>query len=303
MSSAIAGHYHAVATNVLGSATSNTATISFRAETERLVNVSSRGIAGKDSNTLIAGFVVSGSSKKSILLRAVGPTLIPLGVATALANPRLQLFKGSAVIFENDDWSSGTSALAIAAASTRLGAYGLEAGTKDAALLISLDPGVYTAHVTTSDTSTGVALLEVYDADEAGEAGAKVVNLSARGPVGRGDDILIVGFVINGSTPKKVLIRGVGPALTALGVTGALGDPKLQLFKGSTVINENDNWSSGADANEVVLAATSSGALGLTLGSKDAAILVSLAPGVYSAHVRGVGDTTGVALVEVYDVP
>jgi hypothetical protein len=303
MTSAIAGQYYAVATNVLGSATSNTATISLNTETERLMNVSSRGVAGKDSNTLIAGFVISGSGKKNVLLRAVGPTLIPLGVATALTNPRLQLFKGSTVILDNDDWSSGTSATAVAAASTRLGAHPLASGTKDAALLISLDPGVYTAHVTTNDASTGVALLEVYDADETGESRAKVVNLSSRGPVGRGDDVMIVGFVINGSTPKKVLIRGVGPALTALGVTGALVDPKLQLFKGATVINENDNWSSGADANDVVLAATASGALGLPLGSKDAAILVSLPPGVYSAHVRGVADTIGVALMEVYEVP
>lgn len=161
---------------------------------------------------------------------------------------------------------------------------------------------MYSAHVTTNDSSTGVALLEVYDADEAG-GGAKVVNLSSRGPVGRGDDIMIVGFVINGTAPKKVLVRGVGPALTPLGVTGALADPKLQLFKGSTVIFENDNWSAGADATDIANAATSCGASSLPVGSKDAAILVSLAPGVYSAHVRGVGDTTGVALIEMYEVP
>jgi hypothetical protein len=303
MSVALEGQYHAVANNVLGSATSATASITLGADTERLVNVSSRGVAGKDSNTLIAGFVISGSSKKSILLRAIGPSLVPLGVPDALPNPRLRLFKGTTPIMENDDWSAGTTTSEIVAASTRLGAHPLVAGTADAALMTSLDPGVYSAHVTTSDSSTGVVLMEVYDADELGASGAKVVNLSSRGPVGRGNDVLIVGFVINGATPKKVLIRGVGPALTPLGVAGALVDPKLQLYRGTTEIYNNDDWSAGTDVNEVVAAVATTGASVLTLGSKDAAILVTLAPGIYSAHVRGVGDTTGVALVEVYDVP
>jgi hypothetical protein len=130
-----------------------------------------------------------------------------------------------------------------------------------------------------------------------------VVNLSSRGLVGAGDDILIIGFVVTGNVPKKVLIRGVGPLLTARGVTGALADPRLLLFHGTTQIGENDNWSSGTDATDIAKAATTTGAAALDSGSKDAAMLISLAPGVYTAHVRGVGNATGVALVEVYDVP
>ena len=138
MSSSLAGQYHAVASNVLGTASSHVATITLGANTERLVNVSARGVAGKDSNTLIAGFVVNGSGQKNILLRAVGPSLVPLGVSGALGNPRLKLFKGTTTILENDDWSSSSSSTEIAAATTRLGAQPLAAGTADAALLATL---------------------------------------------------------------------------------------------------------------------------------------------------------------------
>jgi hypothetical protein len=303
MSAAHEGQYHAVASNVLGSAASSSATITLSKDAERLVNVSSRGVAGKDSNTLIAGFVISGSGTKDILLRAVGPTLTPLGVSGALPNPQVRLFKGSASVLENDDWSSADTGGIITAATNRLGAHPLATGTKDAALMVGLTPGVYTAHVTTSDSSTGVALLEIYDADQVGQSTAKVVNLSTRGPVGTGDNILIVGFVVNGTALKNVLIRGIGPALTPLGVSGALADPRLRLFRGQTEINNNDNWSDGADAAALAAAAVSAGAPALPSGSKDSAILVALAPGVYSAHVRGVADTTGVALLEVYEVP
>lgn len=302
MTNDLAGDYHAIATNVLGSASSNVAKITVAIDTERLVNVSTRASAGKDANTLIAGFVISGNTPKNVLIRAVGPSLVPLGVTNVLANPQLKLFKQQDPILSNDDWSTGNSTAEIIATANRLGAFALDAGSRDAVILTQLNPGVYTAHVTTSDASSGTALLEVYDAD-ASVSSTKVVNLSSRGAVGAGDDILIVGFVITGNVPKKVLVRGVGPALAARGVTGALADPKLLLFRGQTQIGENDNWSSGSDTAQLVNAATVTGATSLDVGSKDAAMLITLAPGLYTAHVRGVGNTTGVALIEVYDVP
>lgn len=303
MSAGVEGQYYAVATNDLGTAASRVATLVLGVDPVRLVNVSARGTAGKDSNTMIAGLVINGTVPKTVMIRAIGPSLVPLGVTNALANPRLRLFKGSDVIQENDDWSSADSATEIAATASRLGAFPLATGTLDSALIARLEPGVYTAHVTTADASTGTVLLEVYDADNPGDSDTRIVNLSSRGPVGTGDDILIVGFVINGSAPKKVLLRGVGPALTPLGVTGALADPTLQLYSGTKLVNENDNWSAGADAADIAAAAKTCGAMTLDPGTKDAAILVELQPGVYSAHVRGAGGATGVALVEVYEVP
>jgi hypothetical protein len=145
--------------------------------------------------------------------------------------------------------------------------------------------------------------MEVYDASLAGSNGSKVVNLSARGSVATGDDILIIGFVIEGSVPKKILVRGLGPALAGAGVAGALENPKLQLYRNGIKVNENDDWSVGSDAVEIAAAASAVGAYGISSGSKDSALLVYLAPGVYSAHVSGVNNTSGIALVEVYEVP
>jgi hypothetical protein len=151
-----------------------------------------------------------------------------------------------------------------------------------------------------------VALAEIYHAtpeDELSPTTPRLKNVSGRAQVGTGDDILIVGFVIDGTAPKKLLLRGVGPGLAGQGVTGLLADPKIRLMHGSTVVAENDNWSDGADADSVAATAAAVGAQPLASGSKDAALLLYLAPGIYTAQLRGADSTTGVALVEVYDVP
>jgi hypothetical protein len=153
-----------------------------------------------------------------------------------------------------------------------------------------------------------VALVELYDVDSvAAFAPQKLINVATRGVAGTGENQLIAGFVVTGTTTKKVLIRGVGPTLTSLGVTGALVDPVLQLIqtKGSTltVVRENDNWETGNDAALITAATTKAGAFPLTSGSKDAVLLLNLPPGTYNATVTGVDATTGVVLVEVYEVP
>jgi len=230
----------------------------------------------------------------------VGPALTGFGVPGVLANPRLRLFQGATVVMENDDWSSGGFSLQIADTTARLSAFPLPAGSADAALLVRLDPGVYTAHVTTDNSAAGVALIEVYDTT-AGGGGAKLISVSTRGNVGSGDNALIVGLAITGNAAKRVLIRGVGAALGDFGVSGTLGDPILSLYnKDGVVIAQNDNWSSGTDAAAIAAAASQVQAFPLVQGSKDAALLLYLAPGSYTAIVRGVGDTTGVALVEAY---
>ena len=270
-----------------------------------LRNLSTRGQVGTGSNILIAGFVVGGSSPKQILIRAIGPTLSGFGITGALADSQLELFKGTTRIALNDNWAGNT---AITSASATVGAFQLTANSLDAVVLAQLDPGAYTAQVSGVGGRTGVALVELYDVDSvAAFAPQKLINVATRGVVGTGENQLIAGFVVNGTTTKKVLIRGVGPTLTSLGVTGALADPVLQLIqtKGSarTVVRENDNWETGNDVALITAATTKVGAFPLTSGSKDAVLLLNLPPGTYNATVSGVGGTTGVGLVEVYEVP
>jgi len=142
--------------------------------------------------------------------------------------------------------------------------------------------------------------MEVYDAG--GSAGARLVNVSARSRVSAGDGVLIAGFVVNDST-RAVLVRGIGPALTGFGVTGALTNPQLRIFKGSRVIAENDDWSVASGAIAVAAASQSVQAFPLSTGSRDAALLLTLSPGAYTVQVSGVGGTAGAALIEVYEVP
>ena len=257
-----------------------------------------RATVGTGDQTLILGFYIGGTGSKQVLIRGIGPTLASLGVTGVLADPQLKLFNVAGTqINQNDDWG-GSAALANAFASVY--AFALPANSKDAALYVTLPLDGYTAQVNGAGTSTGVALIEAYEADT-GAAGARFVALSARNQVGTGDNVLIAGFVVTGNAPKTLLIRGIGPTLASLGVSGVLADPQLALFdRTSTKIAENDNWG-GAAALSSAFAAT--GEFPLPADSKDAALLVTLQPGLYSAVVSGVGGTTGIALVEIYEVP
>jgi hypothetical protein len=270
---------------------------------ERLANVSTRALAGSGARTLIAGFAINGTTPKDVLVRASGPALTLFGVPGILPNPRLRIFKDATALFDNDDWSIGGSVPQISAAAARVGAFPLGIGSLDATLLVRLDPGSYTAQVSSAAVAAGVALVEVYDASFGSIGAQKLINVSTRADVGTGGDILIVGVVVAGTAPKKLLIRGIGPALAAFDVTGALAAPRLQLYRGSQLLRENTSWSAGTDAALIAAAAVRVGAFALPDGSKDCALLLYLAPGSYTAQISGVANTTGVALVEVYEVP
>ena len=281
--------------------------------TDRLINLSSRNRVGSGTRGLITGFVISGNQPKSVLIRAAGPSLNAFGVGTALRNPRLQLFRDGQLVQENDDWRQAANATDVVAKARQVGAFPFADDSRDAALLVTLPAGAYTALVI-DDTGDGVGLAEIYDATEALPTGtSRLVNLSTRGESGSGENVLIGGIVVTGNTPKRLLIRGVGPGLAGFGVTGALIDSTLKLYDASAaLIAQNDNWETpqpltaaqvAATAAELATAAGNAGAFGLTTGSRDSAIIVNLAAGSYTAHVTGPTGQTGIALIEVYELP
>jgi protocatechuate 3,4-dioxygenase beta subunit len=295
VSTASAGAYTVVITNSSGSATSNAATLAVMTPTasssSALVNLSVRSWLPSADASLTAGFVIQSASGKRMLVRAIGPALTSFGVSGALSDPRVEVYDASASkLAENDTWDSSLSTMF-----SQLGAFALPAGSRDAALTVTLPAGAGTAHV--RGTDAGIALVEAYDT--VSTVSSRLVNLSARSTVGAADSMLIAGFVIQGTGTKRLLIRAVGPKLSEFGVTGVLTDPKLEIFNAAgTVVSSNDDWASALAATF-----TQAAAFALNTGSKDAALVVTLPAGAsYTAVVSGVNGATGEAMVEIYDL-
>jgi len=289
--------YAVVVTNSGGQVTSSS--VSLAVNFSRLINVSTRGLVQAGS-TLTPGFVMRGSGAKQLVIRAVGPTLTAFGVGGVLSDAKLDVIPlgGSNVLISNDGWG-GSASLSSTFAS--VGAFALPANSKDSAVQAGLVSGGYTVRVSPGGTATsGIALAEIYDADPL-TAPVRLVNVSTLGFVGTGANALSPGFVIRGNLAKQLLIRAVGPGLTQFGVGGLLADPQLQVIPAgqSTAVASNDNW---GGTSLLKSAFTQAGAFVLADGSMDAAVLVSLAPGGYTVVVSGVGNTTGNALVEIYDL-
>ena len=305
-----AGNYTVEIRNSGGAATSNAALLtvaprSTAGSNARLVNLATRGQAGSGPNALIPGFVLSGTGTKRVLIRAVGPTLTDFGLAAAevVADPTISLVSTAtgATLATNDDWHQGDVG-AISTATTAAGGFALPTGSRDAVILTTLSAGSYTALVSGKTGDAGLAIVEVYDLD--GPASdLRLVNIATRGLVGRDTRVLIPGFVVAGDAPKTYLIRGVGPTLAIFNQTGILTDPVLTVFQGSTELFTNDDWSSASNAAQVAAAARSAGAFDLLPNGRDAALLVTLRPGAYTFQVAGKATATGIALVEVYEVP
>lgn len=264
-----------------------------------LINISTRSFAGAESNVQIAGFIMSGSAPRKVLIRAGGPYLSQFQVPNTLADPVLTLFSGSTLIMTNDDWSS--DAANIIAGSAKAGALPFSAGSKDAAIVATLQPGVpYTAQVSGKSGATGNAIVEVYDIDDG--SSSNLINISTRSFVGSGDNLQIGGFILRGPGPRKVLIRAGGPYLSQYGVPGVLADPVLTVFNGSTQIAQNDDWSTLS--TEVAAATQVVKATAFAPGSKDAAIVLTLNPNIpYTAQVAGKNGSTGNALIEIFQLP
>jgi uncharacterized delta-60 repeat protein len=278
---------------------------------DRLLNLSSRDQLN-GSQTLIAGFVISGTGPKTVLLRAVGPGLTAFDVTGTMASPELQLFSSSGtMMLQNSGWG-GTSALSQTFA--QVGAFALQPNSADAGVETTLAPGAYTLHVFDASGNGGVVLTEIYDASPTPLTDPqRLINLSARGAVSPGAGALIGGFVVSGSSSKTVLIRGIGPGLSGFGVTDALADPVLRVYDGNgDLVAENTSWGTqtvaGPDQNDVsaadiVTADTNAGAFALTTGSADTALIASLPAGAYTFQVTSASNASGEALGEVYELP
>jgi hypothetical protein len=294
-----AGGYSVVISNGTGSVTSGVVTVTVNYS--RLINLSTRGLVQAGS-TLTPGFVMRGTGSKQLLIRAIGPALIPFGLTTALSDTTLAVIPGGSSVAQvsNDDWGGSP---ALTGAFSAVGAFPLAPNSKDAAVQTSLavNAGGYTVRVAAgSTTATGLALAEVYDADSENSP-AKLINVSTRGFVGTGIDALTPGFVIRGNASKKLLIRAIGPGLAQFGVGALLADPQLAVIPSgqSTALASNDNWGGTA---ALKAAFTAAGAFSIADSSRDAVVVVTLPPGAYTVVVSGVGNTTGNALVEVYDL-
>jgi hypothetical protein len=280
----------------------------------RLTNLSARGHVGLDDEVLILGFVIGGTGNKNILMRAVGPTLsTSFGLTTALMTPKLSLHgksDGVTITDSNSVWGGGTT---LSNAFAAVGAFPLPVASKDAALLESLSSGIYTGSVSGLNGSTGIALAELYDADT-GAPTAKLTNISARAAVGAEvADMLVAGFVVTGTTSETVLIRGVGPSLgTLFGMRKAIGSSQVTLYDAQgNQIAANASWGSRGSNDDTEDPDTETnmedasdrvGAFRVPRGSKDSGLLVTLKPGLYTAHVTGRNKDKGIALVEVYEV-
>jgi hypothetical protein len=323
--SSLYGTYTVSVSNILGTAVSTAAALTVQPNAH-LINLSSRSYVGTGAQVLVAGFVVAGAGTKQVLIRGDGPALSTFNVAGVLAQPLLSLFDNtSTVIATNAGWSNaavlGSSSVAatIAPATTnvfnQVYAFTLPTGSADSAMLAGLPPAAYTAEISGVGNTTGVALAELYDADS-GTPTAHLVNLSARAFVNTGSGVLVAGFVVNGTGSETVLIRGIGPALglAPFNLPGALALPQLTLFDSTgAVIATNAGWSTapagGASAVPAGIQPATAPlmsalyAFSLPANSADCAMVITLPAGAYTAQVSGEGGTTGVGLVEVYDVP
>lgn len=308
------GEYILEISNALGSVTSAPITLTVNAappSAARLLNLSTRGLSLRGDQQLIPGFVIAGTGTQQLLLRAVGPTLAGHAVPDVLADPVMTLQRYDPAtssyfpVLTVDDWGASANRDEIIATSARLGAFALPDDSKDAALLTELAPGQYTIVVSGQDGGTGNAIVELYDAEETAAA-ARLANISNRGYVGSGDSIMIPGFVISHEGPRTVLVRAVGPSLSSSGVTDLLAEPEITIHRRDPDTNtdaailHNNDWDGLAGSATTAAIAGQVGAFPLASGSKDAAFVVTLNPGTYTAIARGADGTTGVALVEVY---
>ena len=248
---------------------------------------------GAGDDILIGGFIITGSSPKMVLLRAIGPSLANANppVVGALADPVLELHEPDGTVVTNDNWKDSQEQ-----AITNTGIP--PTNDLESAILETLAPGAYTAILSGNNNDTGVALIEAYDLQPDSES--KLANISSRGKVETGDDVIIAGFILGpeGLPSPKIVVRALGPSLVGAGVMGALQDPALELHDSNgNLIVSDDNWKDNS-AQEAELKVD-----GLApIDDRESAIAATHAPGAYTAIVSGKDGSTGIGLVEIYNL-
>ena len=286
----------ATATDVDGAQVSASFNVTVIANPVHLANISTRALVGTDDAALIGGFIVQGDAPKRVIIRAIGPSLAGAGLTNVLADPTLEVHDSTgALIGFNDNWQDDPNSQGV------IDAGFAPADPDESAILLTLpasSTGIgYTAVVRGAGASTGLGLVEAYDVDSG--PGSSVLNISTRSNVETGDDVLIGGFIVAGDSSQLVLVRAIGPSLAAVGIANPLGDPTLTLYNSQgTQVDFNDNWQDSPE--EAAIEATTIP----PTDPKESAVLQTLAPGGYTAIVRGAGSKpTGTGLVDVYALP
>ncbi|MBL9204962.1 MAG: hypothetical protein JNN01_07745 [Opitutaceae bacterium] len=312
----MAGAYTVTVRDRFGNATVAEPMVVTVDDTSRFINLSARAWVGPGSlytageQGLFAGFIVPGPNKRRLLIRGLGPALRRFGVQAPLTGVQISVLTadGRSVGY-NDGWDAFPFSYLAAKASdfVAAGAFPLDAGSKDAAMVIELDPGAYTVSLNgefdfaNQKPGVGVGLIELYEYDNRAD---RLVNLSARVMVGVGGEAAIPGVAVRGPVPKRLLVRAVGPGLAAFGVGAPLANPRLEVRdEAGRVVAENEDWNLQPDPASVRQAAASAGAFALAEGSRDAARVITVVPGNYTLVVNGPLGASGIALVEVYELP
>jgi hypothetical protein len=241
-------------------------------------------------NVLFGGFIVTGSQPKKVIIRGIGPSLTQFGVQSALANPTLDLYSGAQLLESNDNWMDSPNKQAIINSTVA------PTNNLESAIIRTLPAGgaSYTAILRGIGNGTGIGVVEVYDLDSS--ANSTLANISSRGFVETGDNVMFAGVFVAGSSPLKVIIRAIGPSLSDFGVQGALADPTLELHNGNgTVLESNDNWMTSPNKQAIIDS-------GIAPSKDKESAIVRLLPAgpPFTAVVRGVSDGTGIAVVQVY---
>jgi hypothetical protein len=283
------------ATDAAGASASQSFQVTVESTPAHLANISTRLQVGAGDDALIGGFIVLGNAPKRVIIRALGPSLTAQGVSGALSDPTLELHDGTgALISSNDNWQNAVNKRDIIDSTLA------PTDPAESAILTTLPAtstgSAYTAVIHGVNGTTGNGLVEVYDLDSG--PSSSVLNISTRGNVQTGDNVMIGGFIIAGNGSQRVLVRAIGPSLANAGVSNPLSDPTLTLYNSQgTQIDFNDNWQDNPDAADIEATTIPPS------DPKESAVLQTLTPGGYTAIVRGAGAATGTALVEVYALP
>jgi hypothetical protein len=255
----------------------------------RLGNISTRMQVLDGANVMIAGFFISGTANKTVVITAKGPSLTAFNVPNALPDPSITIVRmsDSATIATNDNWETDSNAAQLQASGFA------PSHPLESAVLRTLAPGAYTAIVSGALGTTGVGLVEVYEVDH---PDSPLMNISTRGQVRTGADVMIGGFVVQGNEPRQVVITARGPSLAQYGIANPLNNPTLTVVRASdnSIIATNDNWENDPNAAAIVASGYAPS------NNQESAVLLTLDPGAYTALVSGVGNTTGVGIIEVW---